>query len=54
MSFRKRNRIIAKVKSKYWVKNHKFGIKVPKSVEQAVQFDKKTGTPYCGMQYAKK
>ena len=32
--------IIAKVKPKYWVKTHKFGIKVPKSVEQAVQFDK--------------
>ena len=38
---KKRNRIIAKVKSNYWVKTHKFGIKVPKSVEQAVQFDKK-------------
>ena len=37
---KKRNRIIAKVKSKYWVKTHKFGIKVPKRVEQAVQFDK--------------
>ena len=40
---KKRNRIIAKVKSKYWVKTHKFGIKVPKSVEQAVQFDKENG-----------
>ena len=40
---KKRNHIIAKVKSKYWVKTHKFGIKVPKSVEQAVQFDKENG-----------
>ena len=40
---KKRNRIIAKVKSKYWLKTHKFGIKVPKSVEQAVQFDKENG-----------
>ena len=40
---KKRNCIIAKVKSKYWVKTHKFGIKVPKSVEQAVQFDKENG-----------
>ena len=37
---KKSNRIIAKVKSKYWVKTHNFGIKVPKSVKQAVQFDK--------------
>ena len=29
---KKSNRIIAKVKSKYWVKTHKFGIKVPKTV----------------------
>ena len=36
---KKRNRIIAKVKSKYWVKTHKFGIKVPNSVKQSVQFD---------------
>ena len=27
---KKRNRIIAMVKSKYWVKTHKFGIKIPK------------------------
>ena len=40
---KKRNRIIARVKSKYWVKTHKFGIKVPKSVKQAVQFDKENG-----------
>jgi hypothetical protein len=30
-----RNRIIAKVKSKYWVRTHKFGIKIPKTVEEA-------------------
>jgi hypothetical protein len=29
---KKRNRIITKVKSKYWVCTHKFGIRVPKSV----------------------
>ena len=27
------NRIIAKVKAKYWRKTHKFGIRVPKSID---------------------
>ena len=29
---KKRNRIIPKVKSKYWLRTHKFGIRIPKSV----------------------
>jgi len=40
---RKRNRIIAKLKSKYWTRTHKFGIQVPKSAEQALQLDKEAG-----------
>ena len=32
---KKRNRIIAKTKSKYWLHTHKFGIEIPKSVIQA-------------------
>ena len=40
---KKRNRIISKVKSKYWTKTHKFGIKMPKSVEEARQLDKENG-----------
>ena len=32
---KKRNRIIAKVKSKYWTRTHKFGIRIPKDVEEA-------------------
>ena len=34
-TLQKRNRIIAKIKSKYWVCTHKFGIKIPKTVEEA-------------------
>ena len=34
-----RNRIIKKVKSKYWVWTHKYGIKVPKNVEQEKQIE---------------
>ena len=43
---KKRDRIIAKVKSKYWSKTHKFGIELPKSVEQALRIDKATGTSF--------
>ena len=40
---KKRNRIVSKVKSKYWTRTHKFGIKVPKSVEEAKRFDQENG-----------
>ena len=37
---RRRNRIIANVKAKYWRTTHKFGIRVPKSVNEALAIDK--------------
>ena len=40
---RKRNRIINKVKSRYWKTTHKFGVKLPKSVKEALQFDRENG-----------
>ena len=40
---RRRNRIVAKVKSKYWIRTHKFGIRIPKSVEEAVKLDRANG-----------
>ena len=43
---RARNRIIGKVKSRYWRTTHKFGIRVPKSVPEALQIDEDTGTTY--------
>jgi Reverse transcriptase (RNA-dependent DNA polymerase) len=42
-TLRKRNRIIAKLKSKYWVRTHKFGIKIPKTVAEARAFDLENG-----------
>ena len=36
---RKQNRIIAKLKSKYWIRTYKFGIEIPKSVEDANVID---------------
>ena len=40
---KKRNRVIAKVKSKYWIRTHKFGIQIPKSVQEAKIIDKQNG-----------
>ena len=36
---KKRNRILAKMKSKYWLRSHKFRIRIPKSVEEAKKVD---------------
>lgn len=43
---RRRNRIISKVKSKYWRTTHKYGIRLPKSVDEALRFDEETGTDF--------
>ena len=40
---RKRNRIVAKVKSKYWICTHKFGLKVLKPVTEAIAIDLEIG-----------
>ena len=40
---KKHNRIIAKTKSKYWLRTHKLRIEIPKSVIQARQIDAKCG-----------
>ena len=39
----RRNRIIGKLKSKYWVRTHKFGVKIPKSVQESKAFDEEKG-----------
>ena len=38
-TLKKRNRIIAKVKRKYWMRTHRFGIWIPKTVEEAKDLD---------------
>lgn len=40
---RKRKRIIGKLKSKYWQRTHKYGVEVPKSVQEAKRIDEKNG-----------
>ena len=42
-TLKKRNRIISKVKSKYWLRAHKFGIRIPKSAEEAKCLDQENG-----------
>ena len=37
---RKRHRMINKVKKKYWRTTHKYGVRVPKTVKEALQLDK--------------
>jgi hypothetical protein len=41
---KRRNRIISKVKSRYWKTTHKFGIRLPKTVQEALDIDRTTGT----------
>ena len=40
---KKPNRIISKVKSKYWSRTHKYGIKIPKTIDEAKQIDTENG-----------
>ncbi len=42
-TLKKHNRIIEKVKSHYWLRTHKFGIVIPKSVGEAKRFDEANG-----------
>jgi hypothetical protein len=45
-TLRKRDRIIKKVKSRYWRRSHKYGIELPHSVKEALAIDKRTGTTF--------
>jgi hypothetical protein len=46
---RKRQAIISKLckgKTKYWTRMHKYGIELPKTVQQALEIDSRTGTTF--------
>ena len=43
---KKRERILRKVKTKYWSTTHKYGLELPKSVSHALEIDKRTGTEF--------
>ena len=42
-TLKKRKTIIAKVKSKYWQRTHKYGIRVPKNIKEALEIDAGNG-----------
>ena len=42
-TMKKWNQIISKIKSKYWQRTHKYGVRMPKSVKEAYEIDKETG-----------
>ena len=42
-TLRKSNHIIVKVKSKYQLKTHKFGIKISNNMKQQIEFDRENG-----------
>ena len=42
-TLKKRDRIISKVKSKYWIRTHKYGIRIPKTVKEALEIDRENG-----------
>ena len=42
-TLKKKARIVAKIKSKYWQRTHKYGIRIPKSVREAIQIDISNG-----------
>ena len=43
---RKRNRVISKLKGKYWHTTDKFGIRLPKYVKEALEIDRITRTDF--------
>lgn len=43
---RRRNRIISKVKSRYWKTTHKFGLELPHSVEEAFRINQRNGNHF--------
>ena len=45
-AMKKRDRIIAKVKAKYWRTTHKYGVRLPKTAAEALQLDRDTGTDF--------
>jgi hypothetical protein len=42
-SLLKRNMFTSKVKSIYWHQSHKYGIEIPKSVKNAMEFEQQNG-----------
>jgi hypothetical protein len=42
-TLKKEKRILQKIKSKYWSRTHKYGIRIPRSIKEAIEIDKENG-----------
>lgn len=45
-TLRKRETIISKLKTKYWERTHKYGIRIPKTMAEAIRLDKENGNSH--------
>ena len=45
-TLKKRNRIISKVRTKYWRKNHKYGVRLPNNLKESIHIDQENGNTY--------
>ena len=53
-TLKKRNRIIAKMKSKYWVRTHNLGLRSQRPCRRQRLSTQRMVTPFGGMPYVKK
>ena len=49
----KQIRKVSGAKTKYWMKTHKYGVRLPKSIEEAYRIDRETNTDYWSKAIAK-
>ena len=45
-TLKKRNRIISKVRTKYWRTTHKYGVRLPKNLKESIHIDQANGNTY--------
>ena len=43
---KRRNRIISKVRTKYWRKTHKYGVRLPNNLKESIHIDQENGNTY--------
>lgn len=42
-TLRRRDRVVKRIKSKYWERTHKYGLRIPKSIKEAQEIDAENG-----------
>ena len=43
---KKKDRIISKLKTKYWLRTHEYGVRIPKTVKEAHAIDAENGNDF--------